>query len=285
MARPAVRRRAMSDCFSVGSEDDDDGSDNHSDADAGSIMEITQIQRSESLTLTSNKIPLVLSTRQELTADLYMGRREGPGQLPVIVQATTCKSMTAELCWVSDDGDDEVTSDVDNDTTCVDDSETTFIGDEEMNYSDNEEAIYNGSDVDDWDPLVQGAIRAMYRRTRRNLAIQVPTAYTDSVYEASPESTMEPTHNASPDITSQDNQDYAENIYLDSIPMFEDPGWLDTRQEWTALLLAGEDQACLARFAHLWDDPNAEPIDQSLFADFDGDFTGGRDSVDAYNFV
>jgi hypothetical protein len=45
-------------------------------------------------------------------------------------------------------------------------------------------------------------------------------------------------------------------------------------------LCASEDQACLARFTRLWDDPNAEPVDQALFADFDGDFTGNARQID-----
>ncbi|KAF2652923.1 hypothetical protein K491DRAFT_760030 [Lophiostoma macrostomum CBS 122681] len=36
------------------------------------------------------------------------------------------------------------------------------------------------------------------------------------------------------------------------------------------LLFSGDDQACLARFAHAWDNPYVESIDQDLFADFDG---------------
>lgn len=53
---------------------------------------------------------------------------------------------------------------------------------------------------------------------------------------------------------------------------YEDPNWGED-QVWSALLTTGEDQACLARFAEYWDDPNEEPIDHSLFADFDGDFS------------
>jgi hypothetical protein len=63
---------------------------------------------------------------------------------------------------------------------------------------------------------------------------------------------------------------------LDDIPCVEAS---DVYQEWTALLMRGEDQACLARFAHLWEDTNAEPVDQSLFTDLDGDFTQ-RSSTD-----
>jgi hypothetical protein len=63
---------------------------------------------------------------------------------------------------------------------------------------------------------------------------------------------------------------------LNDIPCVEAS---DVYQEWTALLMRGEDQACLARFAHLWGDTNAEPVDQSLFTDFDGDFTQ-RSSTD-----
>jgi hypothetical protein len=62
-------------------------------------------------------------------------------------------------------------------------------------------------------------------------------------------------------------------VDLDDILCVEDTGWLEAFQEWSALLRAGNDQACLARFAHLWEDSYAEPIDHSLFADFDGDFS------------
>jgi hypothetical protein len=61
---------------------------------------------------------------------------------------------------------------------------------------------------------------------------------------------------------------------LDDVPMVEDPGWLDHFQDGSDLRFASENEACLARFAHLWEDPGAEPVDQGLFADFDGDFTG-----------
>jgi hypothetical protein len=61
-------------------------------------------------------------------------------------------------------------------------------------------------------------------------------------------------------------------VNIDDIPCVEAS---DVYQEWSALMMCGEDQACLARFAHLWEDTNAEPVDQSLFADFDGDFTQG----------
>jgi hypothetical protein len=250
MARPAIRRRAMSDCFSVGSDDDDDDSDECASTYAGSIAEITQIKRSDSLTSYVSMVPALVTTNQELAADLYMGRREGPDRFPVIVEATTCKSMTAELCWAFDD-----------------DGETTS--------SDDEKTIYSDSDDDNWDPVVQRSIPMLSTRTRPNLTIQVPNAYSDSMFEAyRPELTAEPARNASPDIMGHHTQVQAYPIDLNHIPMFEDPGWLEPQQQYTALLLAGEDQACLARFAHLWDDPCVEAIDQSLFADFDDDFSG-----------
>jgi hypothetical protein len=65
---------------------------------------------------------------------------------------------------------------------------------------------------------------------------------------------------------------------LDDVPMVEDPDWLDPFQDGSDLLFASEDEACLARFAHLWEDPDAEPVDQGLFAGFDEDFT-----VDAHS--
>jgi hypothetical protein len=74
-----------------------------------------------------------------------------------------------------------------------------------------------------------------------------------------------------------DRRTVQEPTYVDihDTPCVEDPGWLDVYQEWSALMMCGKDQACLARFAHLWEDTNAEPVDQSLFAAFDGDFTQG----------
>ncbi|KAH8728042.1 hypothetical protein GQ44DRAFT_724582 [Phaeosphaeriaceae sp. PMI808] len=40
-------------------------------------------------------------------------------------------------------------------------------------------------------------------------------------------------------------------------------------QRCSALLFASEEEACLAAFAHHWYDPDAEPVDHLLFADFD----------------
>jgi hypothetical protein len=58
-------------------------------------------------------------------------------------------------------------------------------------------------------------------------------------------------------------------VDLDGIDCVEDSG---IPGEWSALLHASDDQACLTRFAHIWNE-HAEPIDQSLFVGFDGDFT------------
>jgi hypothetical protein len=56
----------------------------------------------------------------------------------------------------------------------------------------------------------------------------------------------------------------------------QEPAYDDEVQaEWSAIMMSGKDQACLTRFVHHWENPCAQPIDQSLFADFDGDFTGG----------
>jgi hypothetical protein len=64
---------------------------------------------------------------------------------------------------------------------------------------------------------------------------------------------------------------------LDDIPCVEAS---DVYQDWSALMMSGEDQTCLARFAHLWENTNAEPVDQSLFAGFDGNFTEGGSTVE-----
>lgn len=58
---------------------------------------------------------------------------------------------------------------------------------------------------------------------------------------------------------------------VDEAPaLLEDPVWLEDN---TALLAAGPGEFCMARFVTTWEDPYAQPIDQSLFADFGGDFT------------
>lgn len=45
--------------------------------------------------------------------------------------------------------------------------------------------------------------------------------------------------------------------------------WVDLNPECTAMHFASPSEGCMARFICLWDDECAEPIDQSLFADFD----------------
>jgi hypothetical protein len=52
-------------------------------------------------------------------------------------------------------------------------------------------------------------------------------------------------------------------------------------EKYCPLLFSGDDQACLARFAHDWVDPYAEPIDQSLFANFDGAYAVSSTSEDS----
>jgi hypothetical protein len=47
----------------------------------------------------------------------------------------------------------------------------------------------------------------------------------------------------------------------------------EVQAEWSVIMMSGSDQTCLTRFVHHWENPCAHPIDQSLFADFDGDFT------------
>jgi hypothetical protein len=69
-------------------------------------------------------------------------------------------------------------------------------------------------------------------------------------------------------------------VDLDDIPMAKDSDWLEPYQQLPDLLFAVEDQASLSRFANLWNDPNAEPVDQTLFADFDADFNDSREVVD-----
>jgi hypothetical protein len=41
------------------------------------------------------------------------------------------------------------------------------------------------------------------------------------------------------------------------------------------LVYIGTGEYCLARFVRGWENPWARPIDQSIFADFDGDYTNG----------
>jgi hypothetical protein len=56
----------------------------------------------------------------------------------------------------------------------------------------------------------------------------------------------------------------------------QEPAYDDEVQaEWSAIMMSGKDQACLTRFVHHWENPCAQPVDQSLFAEFDGDFTEG----------
>jgi hypothetical protein len=73
-------------------------------------------------------------------------------------------------------------------------------------------------------------------------------------------------------------------VDLDDIPMVEVSNWLISYQQLPDLLFAGEDQASLSRFANLWNDPYAEPVDQTLFADFDADFYDSRE-VEDVSFV
>jgi hypothetical protein len=54
--------------------------------------------------------------------------------------------------------------------------------------------------------------------------------------------------------------------------MVSDP---EVQAERSALMMRGKDQACLTRFVHHWENPCAQSIDQSRFADFDEDFTHG----------
>jgi len=47
------------------------------------------------------------------------------------------------------------------------------------------------------------------------------------------------------------------------------PAWLGLNPQCTAMLFASPSEGCMLRFAHLWDDEDATPIDQSLFAGFE----------------
>ncbi|KAH5367664.1 hypothetical protein HBI22_033230 [Parastagonospora nodorum] len=61
----------------------------------------------------------------------------------------------------------------------------------------------------------------------------------------------------------------AEYIHHDVAVVDETPDWLGLHPECAVMLFASPSEGCMVRFAHLWEDEYAEPIDQSLFADFD----------------
>lgn len=65
-------------------------------------------------------------------------------------------------------------------------------------------------------------------------------------------------------------------LFIPRVPMYEGSGWTEEQQENSALLFASNDQACLARFQRHWEGLYEDPIDQSLFADFDFDFEHDR---------
>jgi hypothetical protein len=66
-----------------------------------------------------------------------------------------------------------------------------------------------------------------------------------------------------------------EFVDLDDVPISIDevPAWLDQGLAREALLFSRPSQAYMIRYATAWDDPLESPIDQSVFAKFDGDFT------------
>ncbi|KAF2827867.1 hypothetical protein CC86DRAFT_438704 [Ophiobolus disseminans] len=79
--------------------------------------------------------------------------------------------------------------------------------------------------------------------------------------------------------------DYAPAMNSPWEPLATDTAWGQTPSSVTidpnaycALLFAGESEACLWRFAHYAEASDAESIDQSLFADFDGDFADASSS-------
>jgi hypothetical protein len=58
----------------------------------------------------------------------------------------------------------------------------------------------------------------------------------------------------------------------DNLPFVEDDEFDESPSYYPLRFTADYSQACLTHFAHFWEDPNVEPVDQSLFADFDTDF-------------
>jgi hypothetical protein len=234
MARQATERRPISDCSSA-SEDtvyfELDGNDTYVDSQSITSILIVKpaAQRRPLSDISSASEATVESDWYAKQANLFSPENDfrckrlavsdkEAQHNTVLVEATTCQSVAAELCWASDSEDS--------------DSSTVLSSSPRRDsfsvYVHSSPSTQEGDAIDhDANPLQR--------------VIQEPT-YTD----------------------------------LKDIPCVEAS---DVYQEWTALLMRGEDQACLARFAHLCEDTNAEPVDQSLFADFDGDFTQ-RSSTD-----
>jgi hypothetical protein len=224
MARPGSRRRALSDCFSVGSN-----SDNENEGTTDLATAFHQANRVSSIS-SNDSASSASTTYSEEPANLFPSEERGAQRFPVLVEATTCRSLTAEVCYASDEDEEE----------------------EEKNPAQTF-----------W----------LSGRPKPNLTIYIPRA--DSGYEMFQRTETDTIDAFEPELIDQDThrvQNLANRIDLD-IPMFEDSGWLEAYQEMSDLHFAGEDQACLVRFAHLWENEYAEPVDQLLFADFDADFT------------
>jgi hypothetical protein len=163
---------------------------------------------------------------------------------PVLVEATTHKSMTAQLCSVPA-SETPVDSDWRDDVAALirrglvhpavlDEAPTRKSMTAELCYASDSE-----NDGDDEDSLCEPPRRDSF-----------------SVYEASS--------------STQSEGVIQELTYVDL--MVSDP---EVQAEWSALMMRCKDQAYPTYFVHHWENSSAEPVNQSLFADFDGDFTQG----------
>jgi hypothetical protein len=256
LARPASHRRALSDCSSEGLRENDSETDdipmtlpgNHpralseyfsvgldSDNENEDVtnLAIAFLQTDSSSSISSDDSTNSSSTTQSVEpVDLFPSQERGAQRFPAFVEATTCRSLTADFCYASEE--------------------------EEHEREENSAPKHWHSG-----------------RRRPNLTIHIPRI--DSVYEISQRIESDIVIDAfEPELTDQDThrgQNSAARFDRGGFSISEDPGWLEPYQEMSDLLFAGEDQACLARFVHLWDDEYAKPVDQCLFADFSTDFT------------
>jgi hypothetical protein len=111
-------------------------------------------------------------------------------------------------------------------------------------------------------------------RPKPNLTIQVPQS--NSAYEADSFSLRDSDSGSKTIPTGYPHSPEANvnwwELDPDNLPFVEDDRIFESPPYYPLRFTADYSQACLTDFAHVWEDPKVEPVDQSLFADFDTDF-------------